>query len=61
MPSELLAALGLVLVLEGIMPFISPSSFRKTMFRVIQLQDRSLRVVGLVSMGLGLLVLYFLR
>ena len=61
MSSELLAALGLVLVLEGIMPFISPSSFRKTMFRVIQLQDRSLRVVGLVSMGLGLLVLYFLR
>ena len=61
MPSELLAALGLVLVLEGIMPFISPRSFRKTMFRVIQLQDRALRMVGLVSMGLGLLVLYFLR
>lgn len=61
MSSELLAALGLVLVLEGILPFISPSSFRKTMFRVIQLQDRALRVVGLASMGLGLLVLYFLR
>jgi uncharacterized protein YjeT (DUF2065 family) len=58
---ELLAAFGLMLVLEGILPFLSPGALRQTLLRLAQLEDRVLRFVGLASMMLGLLVLYFLR
>ncbi len=58
---ELLAAFGLMLVLEGILPFLSPGVLRQTLLRMVQLEDRVLRLVGLASMVLGLLVLYFFR
>jgi uncharacterized protein YjeT (DUF2065 family) len=58
---ELLAAFGLMLVLEGILPFLSPAALRQTLLRMAQLEDRALRFAGLASMALGLLVLYFLR
>jgi len=59
--NELLAALGLLLVLEGVLPFLSPESFRKTLQRMAQLDNQILRLAGLASMGLGLVVLYFFR
>ena len=58
---ELLAAFGLMLVLEGILPFLNPSALRQTLLRLAQLEDRTLRFAGLASMALGLLVLYFFR
>ena len=58
---ELLAAFGLMLVLEGIMPFLSPRALRQTLLQMARLGDRALRFTGLASMGLGLLVLYFFR
>ena len=58
---ELLAAFGLMLVLEGILPFLSPNALRQSLSRMAQLEDRTLRWVGLGSMLLGLLVLYFFR
>ncbi len=58
---ELLAAFGLMLVLEGILPFLSPGALRQTLLRLAQLEDRVLRFAGLASMLLGLLVLYFFR
>ncbi len=59
--NELLAAFGLMLVLEGIMPFLNPSALRRSLLRMAQLEDRPLRWVGLGSMLLGLIVLYFFR
>jgi hypothetical protein len=59
--NELLAAFGLMLVLEGILPFLNPRALRQTLLQIAQLEDRVLRFVGLISMMLGLLVLYFLR
>ncbi|MFO7640896.1 MAG: DUF2065 domain-containing protein [Candidatus Competibacteraceae bacterium] len=59
--SDLLAAFGLMLVLEGILPFLNPRVLRQTLLQIAQLEDRVLRFVGLISMALGLLVLYFLR
>jgi len=53
----LLGALGLMLVLEGLMPFLSPSSWRTMFARLLQLSDGQLRFVGLSSMLLGLLLL----
>lgn len=58
---DLLAAFGLMLVLEGILPFLNPHALRQTLLQMAQLEDRILRFAGLVSMALGLLVLYFFR
>ena len=58
---DLLAAFGLMLVLEGILPFLNPRALRQTLLKMTQLEDRILRFAGLVSMALGLLVLYFFR
>ena len=58
---NLLAAFGLMLVLEGILPFLNPRALRQTLLQMTQLEDRILRFAGLVSMALGLLVLYFFR
>lgn len=57
--SDLLNALALVLVIEGILPFLSPRAMRNMMTQMIQLEDRTLRITGLFSMlaGLGLLLL----
>lgn len=59
--SDLLSALALVLVIEGIMPFISPKNWRNTMLQAAQLQDKSLRMIGIASMLLGVILLYLMR
>jgi uncharacterized protein len=51
-------ALGLMLVLEGLMPFISPGQWRKTMERMVKLQDGQLRFVGLLAVAAGLMLLW---
>ena len=59
--SDLLAALALVLVIEGIVPFLNPQSLRKMLVTVAQLDDRTLRITGLVSMLCGVAMLYIVR
>ena len=59
--NDLLAALALMLVLEGILPFMSPDGFRQTMSTISQLDNRKLRVVGLLSMLAGVVLLYLVR
>ena len=56
-----LSAVGLMLVMEGIMPFMAPRGFRRTLAVVVQADDRILRIVGLISMAAGLAVLYLAR
>ena len=58
---DLLAALALVLVIEGIVPFVSPPALRRMLETVSQLDDRSLRITGLVSMLCGIVMLYLVR
>ena len=58
---DLLAALALVLVLEGLIPFWKPQALRQMLEMMAQLDDRSIRVAGLVSMLAGLLLLYLVR
>ena len=55
---ELGIAIALLLVIEGILPFLNPSLFRQTLEQMQQLPDQHLRVMGLVSMVLGVLLLY---
>ncbi|KPK54584.1 MAG: DUF2065 domain-containing protein [Gammaproteobacteria bacterium] len=58
---DFLSALGLVLVIEGIMPFVNPAGTRRTMALISQLGDRPLRTIGLLSMAAGLVLLYIVR
>ncbi|MDE2369588.1 MAG: DUF2065 domain-containing protein [Burkholderiales bacterium] len=53
----LLGALALMLVFEGLLPFVSPARWRRVFERAVQLSDGQIRFIGLVSMGLGLLML----
>lgn len=58
---ELLSAFALVLVLEGILPFVSPEFWRDIMRQAGELDDKQLRSVGAVCMLAGLLALYLIR
>lgn len=57
MTSTILLAFALMLVLEGIMPFIAPAAWRETFRRLIQFSDGQVRFVGLTSMLIGLVLL----
>ncbi|MCG8435586.1 MAG: DUF2065 domain-containing protein [Gammaproteobacteria bacterium] len=59
--TDLLAALALVFVIEGILPFLNPDGMRKTMLAVYQLDNKTLRIIGFISMMGGLLLLYLVR
>lgn len=61
MSHELLVALCLVLVVEGIFPFLSPGGWRKMLGTAMSMDDRSLRVMGLLSMLLGTVLLYWVN
>lgn len=58
---DLLAAIALVLVLEGILPFINPRRVRDTLERISSMSDNALRWTGLISMVAGALLLAFVR
>jgi hypothetical protein len=55
--TSLLAALALMLVLEGVLPFLAPVLWRETFRKMTEMSDGQLRFVGLVSMLGGLLLL----
>jgi len=54
------AALALMLVFEGLLPFLSPDGWRRTFQQILQLRDGQLRFFGLVSIVLGLTGLWLL-
>ena len=58
---DLLVAIALLLVIEGILPFLNPAGLRRTLLAVAQFNDRSLRFLGLSSMIAGCLLLYFVK
>jgi uncharacterized protein YjeT (DUF2065 family) len=59
--TTLLTAFALMLILEGIMPFLAPNAWRQTFQRMIALKDGQLRFVGLISMLGGALLMFFVR
>tara|TARA_R110001592_G_scaffold66495_5_gene204255 strand:+ start:42486 stop:42671 length:186 start_codon:yes stop_codon:yes gene_type:complete len=58
---SLATALCLVLILEGLMPFLAPSLWKRTLAGISLISDRQLRLVGLGSMVAGTLLLYLVR
>ena len=59
--TELLTAIALVLIIEGLLPFISPGGFRRYMQSVVSLPDSQLRTAGFLGMAAGLVLLYLVR
>lgn len=57
MGRSLILAFALMLVLEGVIPFVAPAAWRETFTRLIRLADGQIRFVGLGSMLLGLVIL----
>lgn len=53
-------ALALMLVFEGALPFLSPGTWRKVFEQVLGMSDGQIRFLGLSSMLVGLLLLFFL-
>ncbi len=56
-----LTAIALLLILEGLIPFISPDALRKYMQKIQQMSDQKLRFAGLTAMVAGVLMLFLVR
>jgi uncharacterized protein YjeT (DUF2065 family) len=61
MATTLLMALALMLVIEGLLPFLAPKVWRETFLRLMQLSDGQIRFFGLTSMIAGLALLLIAR
>jgi uncharacterized protein YjeT (DUF2065 family) len=57
----LLTALALMLIIEGLLPFLAPGFWRETFRRITEMSDGQLRFIGLTSMLAGLLLLFLSR
>jgi uncharacterized protein len=61
MVTTFLMALALMLVIEGLLPFLAPKVWRETFRRIVQFTDGQIRFFGLTSMLVGLLLLLLTR
>jgi len=59
--SDLGAALALVFVLEGIFPFLSPGGTKRAVARILSCGDRQVRIAGLSSMLVGVVLLFLIN
>lgn len=59
--SDLLAALALVFVLEGLLPFLNPERYRRMLTLAMRMDRQTLRFMGLTSMTIGVLLLYIFK
>ncbi|HKU85852.1 MAG TPA: DUF2065 domain-containing protein [Casimicrobiaceae bacterium] len=60
MADTLWTALALLLILEGVLPFVAPRIWREGFRRLTELTDGQLRFIGMISVGIGLAGLYLL-
>lgn len=61
MLSYLLLGIAMMLVIEGLMPFLFPDVWRETFRKLVALTDGQLRFVGMTAMLSGLLMLYWIK
>jgi uncharacterized protein len=60
MSTTLLTAFALVLIIEGILPFLLPAMWREAFRRLTEMSDGQVRFIGLGSMVAGILLLYLI-
>jgi uncharacterized protein YjeT (DUF2065 family) len=58
---ELFIAFALLLVIEGIMPFINPNTWRKALEATSKLNNNTVRLIGFLSMMSGVILLYLIQ
>jgi uncharacterized protein YjeT (DUF2065 family) len=61
MGTTFVMALALMLILEGVLPFLAPNLWRDTFHKIMQMSDGQIRFVGLSAMIVGLLLLLWAR
>ncbi len=59
--TDFFAALAIVCIIEGVMPFINPPGMKRLLARLAALEERELRLGGLFSMVVGLVILFLVR
>jgi len=59
--TDLLSAIALLLIIEGLLPFFNPSGWKNVLLKVLQMDDKQLRFLGLTSMVIGILILNWVR
>ena len=58
---NIVIALALVMIAEGILPFLSPKTWRKLALNIARQDDHAMRIMGLISMVAGLVTLYWVN
>ena len=58
---SLWAAFAMLLIIEGILPFLAPRFWRETFRKITELSDGQLRFIGLISIALGVIGLMLLQ
>lgn len=61
MVNLLLTAFALMLIIEGVLPFLAPGVWRDTFRKLTEMSDGQIRFIGLTSMVAGLLLLFIVR
>ena len=61
MLTTFLMAFALMLIIEGVLPFLAPNLWRETFRRITRMSDGQIRFFGLTSMLIGLLLLFLAR
>jgi len=61
MSDDILTALALVLIIEGLLPGLSPSTWMKVMQDAAKIGTRGIRIAGIICMVSGALLLHFLK
>ena len=59
--TEILTAFALYMIIEGMIPFVGPHFFRRSVTRISEMNDNQLRVTGLLVMVGGLVLLFVVR
>ena len=59
--TDFFAALAIVCIIEGIMPFLNPQGMKRLLTRIAAMEERVLRLGGFFSMAVGLAILFLVR
>lgn len=56
----LISAIALLFIFEGLLPFVFPTFWKKMMAEAISMEEKQLRMMGLISIAIGMLILFFI-
>ena len=59
--TDFFSAIALLLIIEGLLPFFNPGGWKNVLLKVLQMDDKQLRFLGLSSMVIGILILNWVR